>query len=283
MNDPGRGTGAAPPLWKRVARNFVDHDVPGEAAKLAYFAFLSLPPGLMALFAITGYFGGPEVAATLTERMRTGLPEQASGLVAGFIDQVVNQRAPGPLSIGLLLALWAGSTAFMALAKSLERAYEVRVPRPWIKQRVLSLGVMVVCAVLFLSGSVLLLAGPALAGAVDFWGVAGAAWSVAQWPLALLLVVGAFWISYYVLPAQAESREGLNCLIGALLAAALWVGATALFRLYIANFASYSQSYGILGTIIVLLLWLYLAAMVILLGGELASELHFPPEAGRHR
>lgn len=256
-------------LLKLLWHEFTDDDISGQAAKVAYYAFLSFPPALLVLFALTGFFGGPETAAWITMRLEAMLPAEASALIDGFVQQVVNDQAPGPFSVGLLLALWAASNVFMGLGDALNRVYDVEETRSWIKRRLLALAVMLVSALLFLGGSVLLVAGPGIAEALDLFGIANLLWTVLQWPLALLLVASAFWLIYYVLPARDQSDAKRSILKGATAAAILWALATIGFRIYVANFGSYSETYGFLGAVIVLLLWLYLTGVVVLLGGEL--------------
>ena len=94
-----------------------------------------------------------------------------------------------------------------------------------------------------------------------------------QWPIAFLFMVAAFWAGYYFLPNRDQSNCKKVLLKAAALSAGLWVLATAAFRVYIANFSSYSETYGFLGAFIILLLWLYVTGLVVLAGGELASEM----------
>lgn len=264
---------AQPGLLRSLWREIQEDDVFNLAAGIAFFAFLAFPPTFLVLFALAGFFGGEPVADWLTVRLGALLPDEAEALVQGFVADVIYREAPGPFSIGLLLALWASSNVFMATTRALNTAYGITDPRPWLKQRALSLGVMLLFVVFFLSGSTLLLGGPQLAEALNLWGAAEVAWNVLQWPLSLLLVVAAFWACYYILPARDQWARKWETLLGALAATLLWLVAALGFRLYIANFASYSATYGIIGTIIVLLLWLYITGLVLLLGGELASEL----------
>jgi membrane protein len=260
-------------LLKRVWNEFGEDDIPGQAAKLAYFAFLSLPPALLVIFGLAGFFGGEATAQWFTSELGTALPGSASELVDEFVQQVVREQAPGPFSIGLLLAIWASSNVFMALADALNQAYDIEDGRSWFKRRLISIGVMIAFTLLFLGGSALLLAGPAIAGSLGFGGTMDAIWNILQWPLALLLVVGAFYIVYYILPARDQAAEKGTLFKSALIAAVLWTVATAAFRIYITNFGSYNETYGFLGAVIVLLLWLYITGIVVLTGGEFNSEM----------
>lgn len=260
-------------LGKRLLAQIKKDDLPNQSAGVAFFAFLSFPPTLLVLFALTGFFGGETAAEWLTNRLSAALPGEAGELVDGFVEDVVHQRAPGPFSIGLLLALWAASNVFMALSRALNTAYGIVDPRAWVKQRAISLGMLLVFVLFFLSGSVVLIAGPQIASALDLAGVAEVTWNIIQWPLAILLVALAFGSAYYVLPARDQRAHLIEIYKGALFATLAWVVATLGFRLYISNFGQYTETYGFIGTIIVLLLWLWISALVVLIGGEIASEL----------
>jgi membrane protein len=260
---------------KRLWFEILDDDVAGEAAKVAYFAFLSLPPAFLVLFALTGMFGGDETATRIADQLERTLPSSASELIDDFVQDVVHEQAPGPLSFGFLLALWASSNVFMALGGALNKAYDVEENRSWVKRRLLAVGVMLVSALFLLVSSIVIFAGPSITAAVNLFGAAELLWTVLQWPLALLMVVAAFWIVYYVLPARDQKRDRSVILQGATAAALLWIATTATFRVYIANFASYSDTYGFLGAVIVLLLWLYITGIVVLAGGEINSELQW--------
>lgn len=261
------------PLWKRVAKESKDDDLSNQAAKVAYYFFLSLPPLVMALFAMAGLFGDERTAAWLTGQLQGALPAEASALVEGFVDDVVREEHPGPLSVGLLLALWAGSAVFTALEDTLNDVFEIREERGFLKGRLVAVGTLVAVGLLFVAGSSAILAGPAVSRALGLEDFGRAVWAVAQWPLAFALIVGAFLVIYYVLPNRPQRGKVRVLAKGAAVGAALWVAATLGFRLYITNFSSYSETYGLLGTVIVLLLWMYVTSLVILLGGEVASEM----------
>jgi membrane protein len=267
---PAASEGSLP---KRVWAEFKKDDITGQAAKVAYYFFMSLPPALMAVFAMTGIFGGPEFANTVSTRLQSALPGEAAGLVNDFVSQVVLEQKPGLLSVGLLLALWSASNVFNSMEDTLNVAYGVEETRGWLKKKLIALGVLLAVAVLFLAGSAALLAGPAISDALGLGGVGRAVWGVAQWPLAFLLISSAFWIIYYVLPSKDQSDCKKTLFKASAVAAALWLLATFAFRLYVANFSSYSATYGFIGAFIVLLLWMYVTSLVILLGGEIAAEM----------
>jgi membrane protein len=264
---------ASAPLWKRVLHEFKADDVSNQAATVAYYFFLSLPPAVMAVFGLTGLFGGERTGDWLTGRLTGSLPAEASGLVTGFVRDVVHGEAPGPLSIGLLLALWAGSNVFTALEGTLNVAFGITAERPFLRKKAVAVGMLAACAVLFLSGSAVLLAGGGISDALGLGEGGRAVWGVLQWPLGFALITATFWLIYYVLPNKDQRGCRMTLLKASAVAAVLFVVASVAFRLYMSNFGSYSATYGLLGTVIVLLLWMYVTSLVILLGGEVASEM----------
>ncbi len=271
------------PIYKRVFREIIDDDVPGQAAKVAFYMFSSLPPALLVIFALTGLLGGESVAEFITTRIQDALPgsadeeTSAAGYVSRFVDEVVYVNAPGPLSIGLLLGLWASSAVFVALTESLNRAFDVPEARSWFRKRALALGTMLGFALLFLCGSIVLLAGPRIAEVLRLGSAGAFVWSIAQWPLAFVLVVVAFFIVYYMLPNRDQSGCRSILMRSSAIAAGLWLLATLGFRLYITDFSSYSATYGFVGAVMVLLLWMYLTSFVILVGGEISAEMERQP------
>lgn len=267
---PAKAEGSLP---RRVWAEFKKDDITGQAAKVAYYFFMSLPPALMAVFAMTGIFGGPELAGSVSTRLQSALPAEAAGLVDDFVSQVVMDKKPGLLSVGLLLALWSASNVFNAMGDTLNVAYGVEENRSWVRKKLVALGVLVAVAVLFLSGTTALLAGPAISDALGLGQVGRVVWGIAQWPLAFLLIASAFWIIYYVLPDKDQSDCKKTLFKASAVAAGLWLVATFAFRLYVTNFSSYSATYGFIGAVIVLLLWMYVTSLVILLGGEVAAEM----------
>lgn len=262
------------PFLKHLVSEIQEDNITGEAARLAYYAFMALPPALMALFGLAGLIGSAEMAAWLQQQADLALPASVSqGIVNPFIEQVVLEQAPGPFSIGLVLALWGGSALFTGLIDTLNNAYDIEETRPFLRKRALAMGVMLGGVLLFISAAGTLLIAPAV---VDYLGLGRAgeiAWNLAQWPVAFGFMVLAFWGAYYFLPNRDQAGSNWTLVRAAAFAAALWVLATAGFRIYIANFNSYNETYGFLGGFIILLLWLYMTSLVVLVGGEIASEM----------
>lgn len=250
-----------------------DH-VTGEAAKVAYYFFFSLWPLLLGLFAFAGIFGGEETYEWIVQRVREILPSDATRILERYVAQVVMEERPDMLSLGIVLTLWSGSNIFSSLADALNVMYDLSEGRSWWRRHAMSLGLLVAACVLLTAGASAVLAGSEIADALGW----GPAFAVLRYPLAFLALTALLWLVYYVLPARDQNVAKRWVTAGALVGAGLWLLVTTLFRLYVANWADYG-SYGLVGAVLVLLLWLYLTALSILVGGEVAVSL----EQGVHR
>lgn len=250
-------------------RNARADDLAGEAAKMAYYFFLSLFPLVLVLLAVTGIVGGESAFGRITEAVQKTVPDYAWQFVSSLIREVTEGRRPDTLSFGVVFALWAASSGVAALMGGLNTMYDVKERRPWWKRRLLALGVLAVGAVLLVLGSAAFIPTEAWLRDRGLW----APWSYARWPLGFLLLTGTAWIAYSFLPARDQRPSGSKTLVGAGVASALWIVATLLFRLYITDFGRYNRVYGAIGAVIVLLLWFYIAALAVLVGGELAATL----------
>lgn len=266
------------PLLKKTGKEVLDDNLLGLAAQTAYYFFFSLFPLFLFAAPLLSMVGRKEqVFNWIMSQLAQVIPGDALSVVAGVVrDVVFAKNAPGLISTGALLAAWAGSNVFGALIDALNRAYDVEDDRPWWKKRLIALASVAVSGVFMGVASTVMLAGPEIADWLERHTALGptfkAVWLVLQYPLALALLVAMFWLIYYFLPNLRQKKS--QALVGAVVGALLWVLATLLFRAYVTNFGSYNKTYGAIGGVIVLLTWMYYTMVVILVGGELNSELH---------
>jgi membrane protein len=256
-------------LARRVVVEAVGDNITGEAAKAAYYFFLSLFPMVIAMFAFTGILGGSAAFERIMDWLNTALPEDATQFVEGFVREITDERRPDALSLGIVLTIWAASNFFAALGDGLDTMFDVRGRSSWWKKRLKSLLLMVIGGSLLFGSAAALLAGPQLAAVLGLGPLAQ--WLA--WPIVFTTLVVLLFFIYYILPAHDQSSMRRELLIGAITGTALWLAATALFRLYVSNFGNFGMTYGLIGGIVVLLLWLYITATAILLGGEVAHVL----------
>jgi membrane protein len=270
-----------PGAWgtlKRTVREFQEDNLTDWAAALTYYGLLSLFPALIALVSLLGLFGDPRTTtASLTEIITSIGPESAAQTFEGPIDSVVsNQSAAGfAFVLGLALALWSASGYIGAFMRASNVIYETAEGRPFWKLRPLQLAVtlaMVLAVALLALG--LVLTGPiveAVAGPVGLGSTAVDVWEIAKWPVMVAIFILIVDLLYYASP-NAKLRGFRWVTPGCLVAMAIWALASGAFAFYVANFGSYDKTYGTLGGLIALLVWLWISNLAILFGHQLNAE-----------
>jgi membrane protein len=269
----------APLDWRELARRtmadtFAD-DCPGLAAQLAFYFLLAVFPALLFLVSLLGYLPLNATLGTAVAQLEAVVPQEVVSLIREQIEQVLAGGHGGLLTLGIVGAIWSSSSAVTAIITALNRAYDIEDWRPWWKRRIIAIALTVALAVFVVLALVFVVGGGDLAswvarmiGAGDLF---ASIWSIAQWAIALTLVVLAVDLVYYFAPNADNKWAWVTP--GSVLATALWLVASAAFKLYIENFGSYTAVHGAIGTIIVLMLWFYLSGFALLVGAELNAEI----------
>lgn len=240
-----------------------------EAASIAFYFFLSVFPLILSLFALTGLIGREAAFDWIMNELLVALPTEASNSIGEFVHQVTSSRSAGALSIGLVLSVWTASNIFAVLADGLNKAYQAKRRHQWWKRRAMALGLLLILAGAMVVLAVSVLAGPAIARVLQVDNPFGSL----TWPLTLLLAVAMMWLTYYWLPNHDQSRSKRWILVGAVVGTLLWVGATLLFSQFLSYTPRFSAIYGLVGGMVALLIWLFLTALSILVGGEVAAAM----------
>jgi membrane protein len=275
------GADARSSTWatlKRTLLEFREDDMSDWAAALTYYGLLSLFPALIALVSILGIFGDPQsTTKTITDVVTKLGPGSAADTFQGPIESITSNRgAAGVLFVvGLATALWSASGYVGAFTRAANVIYETPEGRPFWKLRPLQILVTLAMVVMLaLVALALVLTGPvvdAVASPIGVGSTAVSIWSIAKWPVLLVVVILMFAVLYYAVPNV--KLPGFRWVMpGAALAIVLWLVASALFALYVANFGSYDKTYGTLGGIVALLVWFWITNSALLLGMELNSE-----------
>jgi len=265
-------------LFKRVVSEIQEDDVFGRAAQLAYYFLLALFPLLLFLTAVIGLLlgSGTGLRHSLFNYLSQVLPGSAFQLVDSTIQEASAASGGGKITFGILAALWAASNGMGAITEALDAAYDVKESRPWWRRRLTAVGLTVSLSVLIISALILVLYGGRLAdyvaGSLGFGEAFTIAWKVLQWPIVLVFILLAFALIYYLAPDLREQNWAWIT-PGSVVGVMLWLLVSFGFRLYLHFFDSYSKTYGTLGAVIVLMLWLYLTGAAILVGGEVNSEI----------
>lgn len=250
-----------------------EDNVFGGAAELAYYFLLALFPMFIFLISLVGFVEG--LQAALFESLASVVPGDAMRLVRETLEDVVNNRSGGLLSFGLLGTLWAASSGVAAVIETLNRAYDVTEERSFIKQRITAIGLTIALTLLFIGGTALIMFGDKFAEWLSLTlGLGSAftvAWHVLDYMLGLAMLFIAIQLVYYFGPNVKQEWKWVTP--GAVVAVAIVIIGSLAFSLYLRYAPSYSATYGGLGAVIILMLWLYLLGLAILIGGEINSEI----------
>lgn len=265
-------------LLGKVLRSADKNDLPGRAAQLSFFFLLAIFPLLIFVSALLGYVFAAErdLHARLLQYLGAIMPWAAYELLQGTVNDIVTGTSGSTLSLGLILTLWTGSTGMVAVIEGLNIAYRVPEQRRWWLRRIVALALTVSMGLLALVAMTLITAGDTLAelvgSIVSTNNLLVTTSALVQWAVAGGSMLIGLLIIYRFAPNLPD--QGVEAVLpGAIVALAGWLAASAVFRLYLALFDSFSRTYGSLGAVVVLLLWLYLSAGSILLGGEVNSAI----------
>jgi len=264
------------PIKELAARTWdetLEDNLLGRAAELAYYFLLALFPMLIFLTSLVGFIEGAQ--ANIFSAMARVVPGEAMRLVDETIRDVVSKRSGGLLSFGVLAALWAGSGGVSAVMETLTATYDVKEERSYWKLRLLAILITVLLAVLLVGGVILIMFGDKLSVQLaERLGLGPAFkvfWGAVDYLLGLALLFSALEVIYFFGPNVKQDWRWITP--GAVFAVALMIVASILFSLYLRFGPSYSATYGGLGAVIVLLLWLYLMALIVLVGSEINAEI----------
>jgi membrane protein len=274
-------------IGKRLFKKVGEDDVSGAAAELAYRFFLAVFPFFIFLAALGGFAASALDVQNPTDEVMDALgdtlPEDAAGVLRTQLEGVLEERNSGLLSIGILGAVWAASSGIGALMKKTNVIFGVDETRPiWMKYAIavgLTLagaGLLLVAFSVFFAGQIY---GPQIAGEVGLSGTTATLVNLARLPVAVLIILMAVAFLFWRAPNTNLPIKWLTP--GAVFFALAWLVATLLFGFYVSNFSSYNATYGALGGVVVLLIWFYLTAFLLLLSAELNVVLaeEFDPEA----
>jgi membrane protein len=264
-------------LAKRVWTETQRDDVFGNGAKLAYYFLLALFPLLIFLTSIIGIIigSGTGMRHLLFNYLARVMPSGAFQLLNQTMVEVSTNSGAGTLSFGLLAALWAASSGMGAITDALNAAYDVEEARPWWRRQLTAIGLTIALAVLIIAALSIVLGGSKIADHLTSMYVIGRAsaiaWKIIQWPIALAFMLLAFALIYFYAP-NVRDQKWTWITPGSLAGVILWLAVSFAFKGYLHFFDTYSKTYGSLGAVIVLMLWLYLTGLAVLIGGEINSE-----------
>lgn len=276
---------------KRTVQEIKRDRVPLTAGGLAFYWFLAIFPLIISAVALVTILRLPDSTIdTITNGIETALPSEAAQILTSAMISAQNQEEGGlaVLVVGLAIALWGASSGIAGMLGGLNIAFDISEDRKFLKKRLVSFLLLGVFLILGGIAVALLIFGQPLGEWLqDIVPVDETifvyAWTAVRWSVTLIVVTTLFAIFYFVGPNRETPRlQWVSP--GGILATIVWLLASVGFSLYVSSVGSYGQTYGGLAGVVILLLWLYLTAIAILVGGELNAELERQSEAvKRHR
>jgi membrane protein len=276
-----------PLTWGQILRRtfteaFEDNCL-GMAAQLAYYFFFALFPALLMVIAIASYFPYHTLVDDMFKTLGGFAPPEVLTIMTDQLGKIAKGEQGGLFTLGMLTAIWSSSAAMTAIIDTLNNAYDIQEGRPWWKVRITAIALTIGVAIFILVSFGLVLAGPTVAerladrfylGPVFEW-----SWKLLQWPVIFGLVSIAFAIIYFFAPDAEQDWVWLTP--GAVFATTLWLLASLGFKYYVANLTSYTETYGAIGGVMILMIWFYISGLVILLGAEMNAEIEHASPYGK--
>jgi membrane protein len=264
---------------KALKEEVTKDGIPDLAATVTYYGLLALFPFLLFLVGLASLVIQPADAERLVEQLSEVAPGAVTDIVGGWIQELGQRQDTSILGLGALGAIWAASGGTMALIRALNVTYDVREGRPFWKVRLIAIAMTLVASVLALVAALAAIATPPLAarlgepfGMILIW---------ARLPIAGLLMMFLWALLYYVLPDVEQDFKFITP--GSVMGVVLWVLASWGFSQYVANFGSYEKTYGALGGVVILLLWMWISALVLLVGAEVNAVIEHKSEEGKRQ
>lgn len=262
-------------LKKTLART-IKRRLLGLAAEIAFNAMLSLFPAILAILTAIGLLEASlqDTFKQLAVQLSQIAPEEVLLLIRDFASkEITHSKNSGLFSLSFVIALWTASGAVSTAMTAFDQIHQTppEKTRPFWQAKIISLGLTVGAILLLVLASFLVFLSDLILGFV----VSGNSslifvlhlWKLLRWPLVLGIVATAFSFIYRYGPSIWN--RGTPIMPGAMIASVFWAVLSALFRQYVANFGNYNKVYGAVGTVIVLMLWLWMSAAVLLVGDQL--------------
>ena len=284
INERGRGRHAEEPqdvppkgwldILVRTGRKISADNITIVAAGVAFYSFVAVVPALAALIGIYGLVSDPsQVGQQITAFARI-LPHEVLPLLEQQLRRITSNThtASWSTAIGLLITLYSSASATKAVIQGLNIAYSEREKRNFFKLNAMAL-LLTLCVIVGAIVAVALVAViPAVLQNLSFGGHIDVALNWARWPILVLGFISGLSVVYRYAPSRQDAKWSWVSW-GAAIATLLWLIASGLFSFYVAKFGSYDKTYGSLAAIVVFLMWLYLSALVVLIGAELNAEM----------
>jgi len=266
---------------KELYSEITEDDIFNGAAVLAYYLTLAIFPAVIFVMALLPYLPVPHIDQAIMELLQQVLPPGASSMFVGVVQEVTREQRGSLLSFGLLATLWATSSGMYAIMQQLNITYDVNEKRGFVRARLIAVGLSLLFTALIIGGfSLIVLGGELPQWLGDHLGLGKAVlvfFAVFRWLLIIAGLLLGFALIYFLAPNVKQRFVFITP--GSVIGVAVLAAASLGFAWYVKNVGNYSATYGSIGAVIVLMLWLYIAGLVILFGSEINALLeHHAPE-----
>jgi membrane protein len=270
-------------LLKRTFNEAWADDVLNLAAQQAYYFFFALFPALLALISIASFFPIEHLTDDVIATLGEVAPREVIDVINDQLRKISQDRAGGLLTFAFLVTLWSSSGAVVSISTTLNTAYDITESRPWWKVRLTAIALTIGLAFFVLLSVALVIVGPGVARSIaDMVGLGPAfvwTWTLLRLPVIFGLIATAVAMLYYFAP-DAE-QEFIWITPGSVVATLLWIAVSLGMRTYFSTMGSYTETYGVVGAVMVLLLWFYLSGVALLIGAELNAEIEHASPYGK--
>lgn len=260
-------------IGRRVAKNVSDHNISLVAAGVALFSLLAIFPALNVTVSLYALFSSPEEIVAQVQPLERLLPEQAYEL---FIQQLTGLAGAEGMNFALLfslvLGIWVAHKGAKALIVACNIVYGEQEKRPFWGLLLVSFAFTLVGIFGAIALTLLVVLVPIILSVLPLGGALETLINLLRWPILASVFIVALQCVYRFAPNRKNARWRWVS-PGAILAAVLWIGASVAFTLYVQNFGNYNETYGTIGSVIILILWFYISAFVVLLGAEVNAEM----------
>lgn len=253
--------------------NIKKDEVTAIGAQLTYYLILSIFPFFIFFLNVVGHTS--LAIETLLNDWIILLPTETQTLLYRVIEEITLSSSETLLSLSIILALWSGSLGISAIIRAINKAYNISRKRNYIKLKILSLLFTIALVILLMIVLATLVFGEVIGNAIFTYigaiNVFYRVWENSRRVIALssMIIIFALLYKYSIAPKERQYIKLVHTLPGAIFATIGWIVASGVFSFYVNNFANYSKTYGSLGGVIVLLVWLYITSIMIVLGGEI--------------
>jgi len=255
-----------------------------RASSLSFNFFLALFPAIIFFFTLIPYLPITNFQTTLFEILQTFLPSNAFETVKSTISDIITNKRSGLLSVGFIMTLYFATNGVNAIIEAFNHTYHTVETRSWIRQRLISLFLVIILSVLLIISILLITIGSFVLNYLVDYGILKGQLTIyllfaSRWIILLAMLFFGVSFLYYFAPAKKKTFRFISA--GSTLATILTLIATLGFNYYVANFSKYNALYGSIGTLIIVLMWIYFNAIILLIGFELNASISFAKKRGK--